>query len=318
METIEVFRNLQPSHPPTRLNQSRHTVYSQNVNLPDNLSELAHSMIEHEKVPIRESNSRRPHAAAHGSPEPHPQARQNNPRPVPNTGIDIVSESPTESTDSSQYITPSDMEVSPLSSNMSTASQDAREFAVQPPASDLSTIFYERGSTGRRRMSNATSSSPDSQFGESSRSFNVQPKRLRRESNFLAVEPTSPVIHVGPSPHTPNFEGNIDTPSGIKHLKVLLGKNIEQNVISQAYAERCGLQVESLGEGEEDTWVEFGKSQRKKCIGAATVQWRIGERSFPVRCFVCKGGVRGLVFGKPFIEKDKSYQNSGNVSDGVS
>jgi hypothetical protein len=303
METIEVFRNLQLSHRASRLNQSSHSVQSQNVNLPDNLGELAYSMAKHETVPIRESDSRSHHAATHSSREPHPQARQNIPRHVFDPDISMVPESPTDSRDSSQYITPSDMETSQLSSNMSTANQDAREFAVQPPASELPVPPSERESTRRRRKGNATSSSPDSQYRETSRSVNVQPKHVRRESDVLAVELTSSVIHLGPSPRFTYLDSYIETQTGYSYIAVALSEDIDQNLISQDYAARCGIQVRPLNEGEEDICVEFGDNQRRKCIGVATLQWKPGNRDyrgFLVHCLVVEHGEYRLVFGKLF------------------
>lgn len=308
---VEIVCHLQLSD----LGSRSHSIQPQNIYRAEVLLRLGESMVDGRPVPAPATNLSATHTSMHGNRELHLPVRQQASRRVYDSAISMVAESPMDSRDSNQYLTLSDVSSSQLSN---TTSQDNREVSLQPPASVLPSIPVDRGSSRRESTSNTTSSSSYLRHRETHNSVNARLRHHRQESDFISVKPTSSIIHVGPPPHSPNFEGDIDIPSGVKHVKVLLGKNIEGNVMPQAYAERCGLQVESLGEGEEDTWVEFGKSQRKKCIGAATVQWRIGERSFPVRCFVCKGGVRGLVFGKPFIEKNKSYQNSGNVSDGVS
>jgi hypothetical protein len=108
----------------------------------------------------------------------------------------------------------------------------------------------------------------------------------------------------------------MNTSSRQIHIQALVDEDIEENLISQLFAVRHGLEIGPLHEAEEGTSVEFDDASMEECIGAVGIQWspeRGSLKSFSIRCLVLEHKVRGVIFGTRFVNKRDQYRRLGSL-----
>jgi hypothetical protein len=305
MRTIEVLRDALSSNAVSRPHGRNHPVQPASDDPIDGLLQLGESMIEHETVPdLEETTSRAQQEDIHheGRHSQVPELRT----PSRHDSAIIIPEAPVQPTEQ------------PLGHSFTTfthlISGDRPPMPSHLPPSTIRTA--ESDSTERSAVSNAFDGSIDScQEGE------IISRNLQRDNgddnNYMSVEPLSHIIHLSRPESFSAVDGYIIDGRRSRFVAAGLWKNTEKNLISQAYAELCGLDVTPLVRYEgKDSLVEFWNGTTVEWVGTTIVRWsadRSNTNSFTTPCLVCDLWERApqIIFGGPFVSKRAYYENQG-------
>lgn len=308
MRTIEVLRDALSSYTASRPHGLTHPVQSASFDPIDGLLQLGESMIEHETVPVLdETASRAQQVDIHDNGSRHPEVPEFRTQSSKDSTI-IIPEAPIQST--------GNYSGDPFTTFLHQLSR------VRPPTpihlTPRTIRTAESHSTERSEVSNASNWSLDScQEGESI-SGNLKQHDNGDDNNYMSVEPLPHIIHISQPESRSRVDGYIIDGRRFRFVTAVLWKNVEKNLISQAYAARCGLPVTFLeGDGGEDILIEFWYGSRIQCVGETIVRWSPDQtikKPFTTRCLVCDLGERApdIIFGNPFITKRAHYEKVGS------
>jgi hypothetical protein len=137
------------------------------------------------------------------------------------------------------------------------------------------------------------------------------------QGDFINVYENSYFLDLNPSHQLIAEAGYIITPKGPVSTTALIDPSLGENLLSQSYAIRLGLDINDLDAEEEidGPWVNFEDGQRQRPIGQLRLEWNDGllasKVSFSVHCWVFEHHMRNVVFGEPFIRKRNHYRKRG-------
>jgi hypothetical protein len=103
--------------------------------------------------------------------------------------------------------------------------------------------------------------------------------------------------------------GYIHTGTHTIFVTALLDAALDYNVTSLAQVQSLGLELEPPDD-EDPVWLQFKNNERRKSCGVVVITWSNGTahlKPLRVRCLVYEHNIRGLIFGKPFLEKSEHY-----------
>jgi hypothetical protein len=193
--------------------------------------------------------------------------------------------------------------------------------------SSLSSLPSDNSSSQSRNESSATQLSSTQQ---SSLSYNLSvgrdeadnsvehPNADDEEAQPQSIEATN-YTSVRPVGYNLDID-NLDTAEAIsgyineQSITVLVVPEFDNNLISLNFAAAQDLHVPPLREGDETNWLDFGNGIKEPIVGVVALRWKQSDRpgspGFTVWCSVCRHNFRGVVFGRPFIQKRLGYSNS--------
>jgi hypothetical protein len=133
----------------------------------------------------------------------------------------------------------------------------------------------------------------------------------RDEEDFISVQPKSYLLGLNSDfgQKAQPIPGYIHTDTRTIFVTALLDAALDYNVISLAQVQSWGLELEPPDD-EDPVWFQFENDEKWKSYGVVVITWSEGAahlKPFRVRCLVYEHNIRGLIFGKPFLEKREHY-----------
>ena len=143
------------------------------------------------------------------------------------------------------------------------------------------------------------------------------------EGDFISAHPTTYHLkfYTSLSHSWKRVNGYVNTTDGWKSATASLVSELPQNLISRAYAEELGLEIQLPDEEEEAFWIGVDDRPDLKSSGFIAVEWSQGGfldgMAFRVPCLVYDHDeTKNVVFGAPFLNKRKHYQQRAGIAAG--
>lgn len=283
------------------------------------LLELGKSLVKDETVPSPETRRKRQAIYIMDNNQNRSLEQEHPLRQMQDSAVSLNLRSPTRSRRNRSRSRRTEVRTSQPSTPMPTNAQDIRPVLLSVSFAAQNTAELVQNGVVTSRTTDVTSSSSGSYR---SNEYIIEPSPqapLHNESEFINVRPLQGHIPFPQPNSTPSLKGYIRTPSGCELIEARVNRQTMSSVISQAYAEKCGLEVNQL-EDDVDMWIYFSPRRAKKCKATVTIRWspeQIGQRLFPVQCFVCKDYPMDIVFGKSFLDKREDYRRMWSAEDEV-
>jgi hypothetical protein len=139
----------------------------------------------------------------------------------------------------------------------------------------------------------------------------------RDEEDFISVRPKSYLLGLnsGSGQQAKPIPGYIHTDTRKIFVTALLETELDYNVVSLAQVQGWGLELEPPDD-EDPVWFQFGNGEKWKSYGVVVITWSEGAahlKPLRYRCLVYEHNIRGLLFGKPFLEKRDYYRRRDGV-----
>ena len=145
--------------------------------------------------------------------------------------------------------------------------------------------------------------------------------RPAAEGDFTFVQAINPHLKFNSSlgSGVSRINGYVKTTNGLKSVTALLDTTLSKNIISRAYAQELGLEIQPSDEAQEPFWIQVDNMQERKSTGFVLVEWTQGgfldDKAFRVQCLVHDpDDIETIVFGSSFLNRKSHYLQSNDIA----
>ena len=141
--------------------------------------------------------------------------------------------------------------------------------------------------------------------------------RPAAEGDFTFVQAINPHLKFNSSlgSSVSRINGYVRTTNGLKSVTALLDTKLSKNIISRAYAQELGLEIQPSDEAQEPFWIQVDNMQERKSTGFILVEWTHGDKAFRVQCLVHDPDeIKTIVFGSSFLNRKSYYLQSDDIA----
>jgi hypothetical protein len=129
------------------------------------------------------------------------------------------------------------------------------------------------------------------------------------DEDFISVGPKSYLLQLNSTRPMIPTQGYVNIDHRSISITALLDKTLDHNLISLARVQSLGLEMEPPDD-EDPVYFHFENGEKRKSCGQVVILWSKGvqyRKPFRVRCLVYEHDIRSLMFGKPFLERERYY-----------
>ncbi|KFX93544.1 hypothetical protein V490_04791 [Pseudogymnoascus sp. VKM F-3557] len=170
--------------------------------------------------------------------------------------------------------------LTPLRSSTTSISTSHSKPVLNPPRENLHPQPPISQSMEITRTSQPLNLTRETQLGPTDIEMDTAASQHSQSSqgDFINVYENSDFLDLNPSHQLIAEAGYIITPKGPVSTTALIDPSLGENLISQSYAIRLGLDINDLDAEEEidGPWVNFGDGQRQRPIGQLRLEWNDG------------------------------------------
>jgi hypothetical protein len=153
---------------------------------------------------------------------------------------------------------------------------------------------------------------------EGAREASENVRAVIRGDDYVSVQPRENILKLDLSKHHQSISGYISTGiNSFKSATALVDPDLEDNIISQLYANTLGLEIHPLDPDDVRTnqSIAFKDGREVHKVGDTTLTWGHAPSShkkvFPVHCSVYEYNIKPLIFGQRFLKKRQHYWGRG-------